>query len=61
MSLYTIDHFYYVMYARLCPNDYSRFGVISLGVSNKTIIPLALVEYEMVLARRFAPRWVSSI
>ena len=32
------------------------------GVFNKTIIPLALVEYEMLIANWcYAPRWLSTI
>ena len=33
-----------------------------MGVFNKTVIPLALVGYEMIIAnRRYAPRWLSII
>ena len=33
-----------------------------MGVFNKTIIPLALVGYEMIIAnRRYAPRWLPTI
>ena len=32
-----------------------------LGVFNKTIIPLALVGYEIVIANSAAPRWLSTI
>ena len=34
-----------------------------MGVFNKTIIPLAVVGYEMIIkpTRRYAPRWLSII
>ena len=35
---------------------------VFVGVSNKTIIPLALVGYEMIIANSAnAPRWLSTI
>ena len=37
-------------------NNCSRFWGISLGVFNKTIIPLALVGYEIVIANSYPTR-----
>ena len=33
----------------------------SMGAFNKTIIPLALVGYEIAKANSYAPRWLSTI
>ena len=40
----------------------SSYIAIILGVFNKTIIPLALVGYEIVIANsKLRPRWLSTI
>ena len=59
MSSYTIDHKYGSRYASTKTAGSSNIA-IRLGVFNKTIIPLALVGYEIVIANS-APRWLSTI
>ena len=44
-----MDH-KYGRFTRLFRNIFSRFGGISLGGFNKTIIVLALVGYDIVIA-----------
>ena len=49
MSSYTIDHQYRSRYASTKTAGSSNIAIL-LGVFNKTIIPLALVGYEIVIA-----------
>ena len=49
MSSYTIDHKHRSRYASTKTAGTSNIAIL-LGVFNKTIIPLALVGYEIVIA-----------
>ena len=53
-----IYHWPYIRCTRLFRNNYSRFWGISLGVFNKTIIPLSLVGYKIVIANSYPTRLV---
>ncbi len=57
MSSYTIDHKYGSRYASTKTAGELKY-CNSLGVFNKTIIPLALVGYEIVIETSALPRLV---
>ena len=60
MSSYTIDHKYRSRYASTKTAGSSNIAIL-LGVLNKTIIPLALVGYENIIASVRASRLVGFV
>ena len=42
-------------------NKVGKISQYFVGVFNRIIIPLALVGYEMIMIRCYAPRWLTTI
>ena len=56
-TIYTFKNYLYIVtFGFISQNKVEKICLIPWGIFNKTIIPLALVGYEMT---RRAPRWLS--